>query len=295
MTLEQKLAGWTGPSSDSEQEKQERAERMVRLAISNHAAFDECRLTVFAKGSYKNNTNVRTDSDVDIAVQCHNVVYCDEHTPGAAPRGADPYTGIWTPTKFRSEIKAALEKKFPGAVDSSGSTALRVNSNSGRVDADVVPCFDHHHYFSPTNYLEGSRVFKTDGSSMENYPDQQLANGVAKNKRTSRSYKSAVRIMKRIENAMVLSGEHREVKSFFVECLVYNCPDETLNRDTWVNTIRGAIYHIWSNTEGVEPADDGERWLEVSECKFLFHGAQPWSRKDARDFARAAWNYLEFG
>lgn len=159
MTLEQKLAGWTGPSSDSEQERQERAERMVRQAITSHDVFSDCRLTVFAKGSYKNNTNVRSDSDVDIAVQCHNVIYWDEQTPGAAPQGSSPYTGVWTPTKLRSEIKTALEKKFPGAVDSSGSTALRVNSNSGRVDADAVPCFDHHHYFSPTNYIEGSRVF----------------------------------------------------------------------------------------------------------------------------------------
>lgn len=93
---------------------------------------------------------------------------------------------------------------------------------------------------------------------------------------------------------MVLSGEHREVQSFFVECLVYNCPDEVLNRSTWVDTIEGVIYHIWLNTEAAEPSDDDGRWLEVSECKYLFHISQPWTRKDAREFAQACWNYLGF-
>ncbi len=73
MSLEDRLQGWTGPSSDTEQEKQDRTLRMVREAIDEHAAFDDCRLSVYAKGSYANNTNVKTDSDVDISVQCHEV------------------------------------------------------------------------------------------------------------------------------------------------------------------------------------------------------------------------------
>lgn len=68
--VEGKLAGWTGPSSETEQDKQDRTERMVREAIKEHAAFDSCSLTVYAKGSYANNTNVRADSDVDIAYIC---------------------------------------------------------------------------------------------------------------------------------------------------------------------------------------------------------------------------------
>ena len=43
---EKTLAGWTGPSSDSEQDKQDRTERMVRAAVSEHPAFDQCSLRV---------------------------------------------------------------------------------------------------------------------------------------------------------------------------------------------------------------------------------------------------------
>lgn len=287
--LEDKLSGWAGPSSPTEQDKQDRTERMIREAIKEHAAFDSCSLNVYAKGSYANNTNVRTDSDVDVAVQCGEAMYYEGEHP---PLGA--YSGIWTPAKLRSELEAALKTKFPDQVDSSGSTAFRIHSGSARVDADVVPCFNYRYYFSSSSYREGAKVFKKDGSSLINYSEQQLTNGRAKNTRTNQYYKKAVRIMKRVENAMVVAGDHREVPSFFVECLVYNCPDSIFLEPTWTKTIRGVIVHIWNGLEGAEPTEQSERWLEVNECKYLFSSAQAWSRKDGRDFAKAAWNYLGF-
>ena len=96
MTLEQTLTNWTGPSSSTEQEKQERTERMIRQAIEAHAAFAECRLSTYAKGSYANNTNVRADSDVDIAVECKEAEYWEEEQPGTHQPSGE-YKGIWTP------------------------------------------------------------------------------------------------------------------------------------------------------------------------------------------------------
>lgn len=293
MTLEEKLSGWTGPSSATEQEKQDRTERMIREAVSNHAAFRGCDLKVYAKGSYANNTNVKADSDVDIAVQCTEVQYWEEETPGTHPSGS-PYAGVWTPTKLRSELNAALEKKFPSQVDSSGSTAFRINSSNARVDADVIPCFDFRYYFTSGGYRDGTKVFKKDGTSLKNYPEQQLSNGRKKNTRTNQRYKKAVRIMKRVENAMMTADVHREVPSFFVECLVYNCPDTILHRSTWTEVIRGVISHIRNNLQGAEPSSNSERWLEVNECKYLFNSTQAWTRADGRAFAKAAWNYLGY-
>lgn len=290
MDLEGKLAGWTGPSSATEQDKQDRTERMIREAIKEHAAFDSCNLAIYAKGSYANNTNVSTDSDVDIAVQCGNLYYWDEAEKGT--RKSSPYSGIWTPKKLRSELGTALRAKFPGQVDASGSTAFRINSSSARVEADVVPCFNYRYYLSGGGYREGSKVFKKDGESLINYPAQQLKNGRDKNNRTSKHYKNAVRIMKRVENAMVSEGVHNEVPSFFIECLVYNCPDSMFLERTWTKTIQKLLVHIWDGLDGSEPADPSARWLEVSECKYLFHAKQAWTRSDGRKFAKAAWNYL---
>ncbi|WP_406443053.1 nucleotidyltransferase [Streptomyces sp. NBC_01613] len=293
MTLEEKLSSWTGPSSNTEQDKQVRTERMIREAVKGHASFDNCKLEVYAKGSYANNTNVKTDSDVDIAVQCGEAVYWNDESPDAGDPGT-PYTGIWSPTKLRAELKAALNAKFPGQVDDSGSTAFRINSSTARVEADVIPCFDYHYYFTSGGHREGARVFKKDGTPLENFPKQQLERGASKNTATNLRYKKAVRIMKRVENAMVTADVHREVPSFFVECLVYNCPDAILKRSTWTEVVRGIIVHTWEGLEGSEPTADSERWLEVSECKYLFHSAQAWDRQDGRDFAQAAWDYLDY-
>lgn len=294
MTLEDKLAGWTDPSSNSEQEKQDRTERMVRDAVKNHEPFADCGLKVYAKGSYANNTNVRADSDVDIAVQCTDLYYWSGAKPEARPSTSGDYEGIWTPSKLRAELGAALEKKFPDQVDSSGSTAFRIHSGSARVDADVVPCFNYRYYLSATSCRDGARVFKKDGTYLENYPDQQLTNGRQKNTKTNNYYKKTVRIMKRVENAMVKDGKHREVPSFFVECLVYNCPNDIFLRSTWTETVSGVITHVWQELQGDEPTDQGDRWLEVNECKYLFHSSQAWTRADGRDFVKAAWNYLGY-
>jgi predicted nucleotidyltransferase len=290
MNLEDKLANWTGPSSATEQDKQDRTERMIREAIKGHRPFDDCSLRIYAKGSYANNTNVKADSDVDIAVQCREVVYGDAAGGGDTP--GDPYTGVWTPRKLRAELQVALEAKFPGQVDSSGSTAFTIDSGSARVEADVVPCFDYKYYFSSGGFREGVKVFKTDGGTIENYPVQQLENGRAKNIRTNQRYKQAVRIMKRVENAMVLEGVHREVPSYFVECLVYNCRDEFFKRSSWTSIIEGIIGHVWEGLKGPEP-DEG-RWLESNDIKYLFHASQKWTREDGRDFILAAWKYLGY-
>lgn len=294
MSLETKLAGWTGPSSDSEQEKQDRTERMIRAAIQEHPGFSDCTLKVYAKGSYANNTNVKADSDVDIVVQCNDVTYWEEASPGAHPTTYTPYTGQWTPSKLRAELVAALQAKFPSHVDTSGSTAIRIDSNTARVEADVVPAFSYEYHFANGTHRKGSRVYKKDGSYLTNYPEQQLTNGRAKNNATGARYKKAVRIMKRVENAMVESNYHREVPSFFMECLVYNCPNDILTRSTWTEIIRGVIVHVWGELDGAEPTESSKRWLEPNECKYLFHSSQPWTRADGRDFVKAAWNYLGY-
>lgn len=292
MSLEDKLAGWTGPSSDTEQDKQDRTERMIRQAIDSHESFNNCSIKVFAKGSYANNTNVRADSDVDIAVECTEVLYWEEsekgnHTPGK------PYEGIWTPAKLRAELLSAMNAKFPGQVDSSGSTAIQINSNSARVDADVVPCFSYRYYMKYGS-RDGTKIFKTDGRSIVNYPAQQLENGIARNKRTSYAYKKGARLLKRIENAMAQDGTFRELPSFFMECLAYNCPDNAFAYSTWTERLRAMLVHIWDHLQGDDEPTVG-RWMEVNECFFLFHPDQKWTRKDGRDFAKAAWNYFGLG
>lgn len=290
MSLEDQLAGWTGPSSETEKDKQDRTERMIRQAIDSHEPFNNCSLKVFAKGSYANNTNVRSDSDVDIAVECTEVQYWDESEKGVRTPGKK-YEGIWTPAKLRTELIAAMNAKFPNQVDTTGATAIQINSSSARVDADVVPCFSYKYYMK-SGTRTGTKIFKNTGNSVVNYPAQQLENGKAKNNRTGYVYKKGARLLKRIENEMAADGTFRELPSYFMECLAYNCPDSVFAHSTWEERLRGMLYHIWDQLQGDEP--DTGRWVEVNEYFFLFHSNQKWTREDGREFAKAAWNYFGF-
>ncbi len=290
MSLEDQLSGWTGPSSDTEKDKQDRTERMIRQAIDSHEPFNSCSLKVYAKGSYANNTNVRLDSDVDIAVECTEVQYWEESEQGVHTAGK-PYEGIWTPGKLRAELLAAMKAKFSDQVDATGSTAIQINSSSARVDADVVPCFSYRYYMKSGSRV-GTKIFKTDGNSIVNYPARQLENGIAKNKQTGYVYKKGARLLKRIENAMAEDGTFHELPSFFIECLAFNCPDSEFDHSTWLERLRAMLFHIWDQLQGDEPATG--RWVEANDCFFLFHSGQKWSRKDGREFAKAAWNYFGF-
>lgn len=292
MSLEDQLSGWTAPSSSTEQDKQDRTERMIREAVEKHAAFGSCPLNVFAKGSYANNTNVKADSDVDVAVECTAVEYWEEASPGDHP-GGTPYDGPWTPSKLRAELEQALQAKFPGQVDASGSTALTIHSSSARVDADVVPAFSYRYYMK-SGSRSGIKIFAKTGRGIVNYPAQQLENGRLKNTSTGYRFKKAVRILKRVSNRMEEESVHRAVPSYFIECLTYNAPNSLFSGSTWTATTRDLLIFLWDGLKGEEPTDEAARWLEVNECLFLFHAQQKWTRADGRDFVLAAWNYLGF-
>lgn len=172
--------------------------------------------------------------------------------------------------------------------------AITVASSTARVDADVVPCFSYEYYFSSGCIRGGTRIFRKSGGWFENFPRQQLEEGRAKNTRTNQRFKQAVRVMKRVENAMVVDSIHSEVPSFFVECLVYNCPDHLFTPYTWTDRVRGILVHIWDQTQGDDEPISSERWVEVSKCKYLFGPDQSRTRRDVREFAKAAWSYLGY-
>jgi hypothetical protein len=194
--LEELLIRWSRPSSDDEVEQQERAMRMVTDAIAGSDLANVPK-RIYAKGSYANNTNVRLDSDVDIAVDCHDCMYYESHE-SVSPKAALPaYMGPWTPATWRSAIIDACRQKFGRDVDPSGSIAIHIARVEGsRPNIDVVPGFHHRKYFSAAQerFEDGSKVFPTSGDPIVNWPDQQLRNGRAKNDATPKEDHSRCRV-----------------------------------------------------------------------------------------------------
>ncbi|WP_405819586.1 hypothetical protein OG241_30085 [Streptomyces sp. NBC_01390] len=298
--LEEKLARYRAPSSDTEQDKQQRAERMVRNAVNSWSGFNDIGIKLLPKGSYKNNTNVRADSDVDIAVVHEGFYYYDD----SALYDHDKIHGSvsmkhFDGPSFRRELERAMRDAYGSDCDTSGSTAIEISENGGRVKADVVPSFHYRHYhydlLGKVTYREGTKTWRTNGEWVINYPEQQYANGVAKNNRTGTRYKQMVRILKRVENDLAASGQIEELPSYFMECLVYCTPDGRFNhegRTPLTDDITAALAYIWNETKAGGSAKD---WHEPNGIKPLFGPGQKWSIEKANKLALKAWHNLGLG
>src|SRR5438105_3175799 len=70
------LQAWVKPASATQDEKRKHTEREIAEAIRS-SGLAAGAIRVFAKGSYANSTNVRQDSDVDVAVEYHYMLFSD--------------------------------------------------------------------------------------------------------------------------------------------------------------------------------------------------------------------------
>ncbi len=291
------LRRWSQPPSPAEMQRLERAERMVRSAVAAHPAFADVDISVEAKGSYANNTNVRHDSDVDIKVELHDP-YVHAFEPKLnfmARQLRNDYQGPWTAGHLRDEVGTALAAAFDD-VDAGHNVAFYVPEVAGsRPSTDVVPCYTFRQYQNTacTQWDEGSIVYTRDGGKIVNWPRQQLINGRDKNARTNHRYKFVVRALKAVENDLAGLGEIDALPSYLMECLTYNVPDQVLTGDTLDEAFCGAIAHLRGRLNAFW--GDWREMREPNEMKRVFQDGQKWKVQDARQLLEAAWSHLAYG
>ncbi len=138
---------------------------------------------------------------------------------------------------------------------------------------------------------QGSKVFKKSGGAIINWPNQQLINGRTKNVITGGRYKDFVRALKNAENRLVKEGLIQPKPSYFMECLVYNVPNPTLQTYGLDNGFRASLVWLW---EHLTDQFEHEKWVEPNCLKYLFHSTQKWSRDDGKDLILATWEWLDY-
>ena len=286
---------WSRPASDSEEERYQRTERMIRAALESLEAFSGRSYTVFTQGSYRNNTNVRLESDVDIVVRSNDVLFPDLDALPAGTTYADlglspaPYHYA----QFKDDVQTALVASFGASAVDRGNKAIRIRASSARVHADVVAAFEHRRYQSYQSWLSGIEFRSDTGDQVINWPDQHYESGVSTNSATSRRFKATVRILKRLRYRMADEGIEvaSPIPSFLIECLVWNVPAGSFGHPTYTADVRSALATTFHAT--LTDAACSE-WLEVSQLKYLFRGSKPWTRQQAHSFLSQAWDYLGF-
>ena len=295
---EEIFVSWSRGPSQTEADKCSNAETAVRKAIKASEQLAALDISVFAQGSYRARTNVRLNSDVDICVRYDSAFFPD-YPQGATGETFGDIDGSLPFADFKNMVQKTLEDYFGETGVTRGNKAFDVHANTYRIDADVVPTFEHRRYTGRKNadgshhYLSGVAFHPDSGSRVINWPEQSYHNGVKRNTATGRKYKRAIRILKRLRDRMQDDGTAIATKtpSFLIECLVWNADVDAFRKDTYTAIVRHLLADLWNRTR---KDDDCSEWGEVNELKYLFRPTQPWKRQDANEFLQAAWDYIGY-
>lgn len=290
---EQTLSSWTAPLSSTEEQRATKTISMIKSAIDGDADLKFMDIEIFIQGSYANNTNVRTESDIDVCVMLKDTFH-GIYPEGKTYKDYNFSASDFTFREYRNMVKRALQAKF---YVQDGNKSLKINENTYHVKADVVPAFQLRNYSykgstNPNIFIEGIWIIANDGKAIINYPRKHIQNGITKNNETNKAYKKLVRIMKHIRNNMVDDNiTNKEIiTSFLVECLVYHIPNSIITSpSTWTETLRQSIIYLYKEIHECKHKD----WCEVSCMLPLFYQSK-WTDLDAKQWLYDTWNYLNF-
>lgn len=292
---EDQLSMWTQPWFKTEEKMAEETRAKVDEALKQHNVLNKLPIKVFAKGSYQNNTNVRKDSDIDIAVALTSLIKVEYHEGVSdTTTGLTNYTGI-SEHDFKTYVCDALKEAFGiYAVDCTGNKTFKIRESKNIMNADIIPCTRYLECFV-NEQREGIELIldHPDGIRHINFPEQHYKNGVNKNTETSRRYKHVVRILKNSRNVITEEHPNKNYHSFMIESLAYNIHRNIyLGKETWKEIVEDFCIDAWEYLKVDEPSYENERWVEVNDIKFLFHPHQKWTREDAKNFIVDIYNMV---
>ena len=292
---EKQLHAFASPLSASEEERCKNAIRMVRdamklvgyndngkeiynyegevpaYALELNASNTGRKIFLLVQGSYANNTNVRTHSDVDVAVILESTfipVY-RENVTGENYRFSD---ATFTVKQLKDEVELALKTKYNFEGVERNDKSIKVYGNSYRVDSDVVPAYRYRDYrmdynFNENNYIGGIEIRPDSGGRVINFPEQHIRNGKKKNIETGYRYKKHVRILKKMRFLMKESGYAIPncISSFGLESLLWNVPNNIYDKYTLLRyTFDELITYLKNNSQSIGA------YKEVNAVKPLF-------------------------
>ena len=268
----------------------------IRNALQNDAALRNRNFEVFLQGSYRNSTNIRGDSDVDVVAMLTDTYMpeygaLDAYTRSVVEGRSDSAT--YTHTDFRRDVFSAIRRAFPTHNVTEGGKSIKIPRTSNNIPADVVPCLEYRLYLPPqtllgeASHVDGIWLWDVQrGHAVTSYPKHSYDNGVTKHGRTIQWYKPTVRIFKNArgwmeENGLIQSGT---ASSHAIECLLYNVPDQQFGSsygDTVVNVVNwlnGADLTNFVCQNGIQRLFDSGRWTQQNARAYIGALIQMWNQ-----------------
>lgn len=260
-----------------------------KLTGSESTIHHKFQLEIYLQGSYRNNTNIYGNSDVDVVVQHDSTFFSDvseldAHETAIYKSAFSDATYKWN--DFKSEVIKTLEDSFGKHNVEVGNKSIKIDD--GSYEADVVPCFEYRKYISfgesteEREYIPGIKFYTTnENRGVINYPKEHYSKGAAKNQRVNMRYKPTIRIFKNIKKKLIEKNmiDKDQVPSYFVENLLYNLPDDCYD----VSDVSKRVYNV------LKWLHDNIQSLSHFVCQneqIPLFGSSPeqWNEEDARTF-----------
>ncbi|MEL7562467.1 nucleotidyltransferase [Dehalogenimonas sp. 4OHTPN] len=214
----------------------------IRYALRPEVMPSDIEFDIYLQGSYKNNTNTRGDSDVDIVVELTSSFWSNLNDIQKKSLGITPSNYGWD--LFRSDVISALTSQY-GPFVKPGNKCINIDPSSGRIPADIVVSIQYRWYdadlsLEPINGIAIKPQNKSD--LIISYPKIHYDKCVDKNERTGEWFKRTVRLFKNIRNYLSDNNEMdiKAVPSYLLESLLFNVPDSQFGntfQHTFCNTV----------------------------------------------------------
>jgi len=284
---------WGNAPSENEESKCQKTVEQIKEIIRGRFGNG---VFIYLQGSYKNRTNVRAESDVDIVVENPNYYFPNTYSLNEDEKRK--FEAAFSPAtypfeNFKSDIHLLLQNKFGTSYVQRNNKCIKVGKDTSRVNADVVPCYTYKRFSSATAVEAEGIAFADDSNGViDSFPKQHYENGASKNLGTDGKFKKVVRALKNARNDLIDVNQIQEslMRSFFLECLVWNVPNADFNSGDLYDTTRQIIARIWEDLGNIERA---KNYAEISDLKWLLRGSDAETKKqNAKDFLQKAWNYI---
>ena len=254
----------------------------IRDALAADERLSEFRHEVLLQGSYKNNTNLRKDSDVDLVVRLAYklspsvaALSGERLQENASHQAAHKH---WR--SFRRRALRVMSDRYGDAV-TSGRKTLKLAKGELHADADLVITL---------SYKEGLALYLPDEKRwVVSYPQQHHRQGQKKEQDTGKRFKRTVRMFKAARNQLASKGAltKEDAPFYFIECLLYNVPDQ-LFAPKLAPAFEGVLAWLKTAKLRVFKCQNGEVAL-------FGPGREQWSVKKARAFVRALQDLWDTG
>ena len=193
----------------------------IRAALDAYPGLSQFKYEVFLQGSYKNDTNLGGDSDVDVVVRLSSKLKPSVAalTGERLQKDGSHRFVLQRWQSFRDEALKAMRARF-GKAAKSGRKTLKVPKGKIPADADLVVTVSHREGIG--FYLPNEERW------VVSFPQQHCDRGLRKEKAASMRFKRTIRMFKAARNRLVdkkvLTKD--DAPSYFIECLLYNVPND---------------------------------------------------------------------